>query len=89
MLAQVVWTDTTTGTNLGQTVVVPTGTPGFSVATLLTAKLNAQVCYSIRSFAHRCLPQPRTLRCAHNHSLLELAGYHGVLAVPMMLCRLG
>ena len=40
---QVIWTDTTTDSNLGSVTVVPTMAPGVSAATLTTAKLNAQV----------------------------------------------
>ena len=46
--AQVVWTDTTTQANLGQTTVVPTATPGVSTATLTTSKLNAQARLAVR-----------------------------------------
>ena len=41
--AQVIWTDTTTDSNLGSVTVVPSMAPGVSAATLTTAKLNAQV----------------------------------------------
>ena len=50
--AQVVWTDLTTTSNLGQVAVTPTATVGESVATYTSAKLNAQVRCVVRRPGH-------------------------------------